>query len=227
MSALKKRQYTFDNNSILIIRNRLHMTQEKLAQELGVTKTAISRWEQGQVKPDAGSLAAIYSLAVENRIQPEFFKKTGAKSKEGRSRLIVAWDYQNLPIQFVDIAQRSENIKEELRKRFPTVTYTLLKVFSGPYQSSSTNVLNEHGWRIQEFNRDIDEELDTQVWSDCNQDADDTIFVLITKDGDYIDLIEELRKKGVRVYLMAPRHSSQRLIDAVGNRKVIQGDDWW
>ena len=77
------------------------------------------------------------------------------------------------------------------------------------------------GWRIQEYSHDIDEELDSQSWSDCNQSPKDTIFVLITRDGDFTGLIEDLRNKGVRVYLMAPKDSNQNLIKAIGEKRWI------
>lgn len=221
MTPLKPGRFTFNPNSIKEVRDKLNLSQEQLAQKMGVAKTAVSRWEQGKVKPDAESLAAIYSVAMENRFEPKFFKESESNSRQGRSRLIVAWDFQNLSLMWNEIPEKSEWIKKELTRRFPTTNYALYKVFASPFHSAATNVLSKTGWRVQEYSHDIDEELDSQSWSDCNQVPKDTIFVLITRDGDFTDLIEDLRNKGVRVYLMAPDNSNQNLIKAVGEKRRI------
>src|ERR1017187_4178957 len=95
MAAVKKGLYEFDPNSIKVIRQNLNLKQSDLAQMLGdtTTKTTISRWENSETTPDAKSLAAIYSVAVQGGIMPEFFRKT--TNAGGRSRLIVSWDFQN------------------------------------------------------------------------------------------------------------------------------------
>ncbi len=209
----------FNSNGIAEVRNKLGLTQEQLAQKLGVAKTAISRWEKGTVKPDAESLAAIYSVAVEKGIDPTFFKPSN--TKQGRTKLIIAWDFQNLALMWNEIPRISEWIKKDLAKKFPTVSYNLYKVFASPFHSLATNELSNQGWRVREYSHDIDEELDSQSWSDCNQAPEDTIFILITRDGDFVDLIQDLRKKGVRVYLMAPENSSLRLVEAVGKKRRI------
>ena len=221
MTPLKQGRFNFNPNSIKEIRDRLSLSQEQLAQKLGLAKTAISRWEQGKVKPDAESLAALYSVAIENRIEPMFFKESESYSKQGRSRLVVAWDFQNLSFMWTEITDRSEWIKEELAKRFPTVNYRLYKVFASPFHTVATKELSKREWRIQEYSHDIDEELDSQSWSDCNQAPKETIFVLITRDGDFADLIEALRNKGVRVYLMSPENGNQNLIKTVGEKRWI------
>lgn len=222
MAALKPGRYVFNPQTIEAVRKKLGLTQQELANKLGVAKTAISRWEQGKVTPDADSLAAIYSQAKEGRIEPNFFKKMETIMKQGRSNLIVSWDYQNVPVSQHEASEKSNYIRDELIKRFPSVSHSIFKVFASSMYSIATNEMSKQGWRIQEFEYDIDEELDTQSWSDCSQAPNDTIFVLITRDGDFVDLIEELRKKGVRVYLMAPENCSQQLIEAVGRKKWIR-----
>ncbi len=227
MTPIKKRKYVFDQASISKIRNQLHLTQEKFAQELGVTKTAISRWELGKVKPDLDSLSAIYSLAVENHIEPDFFMLKEIEMKQGRSRLIGFWDFQNQGWTFLNANQKGSSIKDLLQQTFPTTHSYLLKVFASSFQSHAISELSKFGWRPQIFNSNIDKELDSQAWSDCNQEPQDTIFVLIASDGDYIDLIQSLRTKGVWVYLMAPRNVNHRLLEAVGVKYYIPFDNWW
>ena len=221
MTPRKQGRFVFNPDSIKGIREKSGLTQGQLAQRIGVAKTAISRWEKGLVTPDAKSLAAIYSVAKEGRIEPLFFKEKEAKNKEGRSNLFVSWDYQNIPLSAYEAGEKAKRIRDELITRFPSVSHSVYKVFASSMHALATKEISKQGWRLQEFNYDIDEELDSQSWSDCNQAPKDTILVLITKDGDYVELLEELRKKGVRVYLMAPENTSQTLIEAVGKKKWI------
>lgn len=221
MTPLRSGRYVFNPESIKIIRERLNLSQEQLAQKIGVVKAAISRWENGKVTPDADSLAAIYSAAKEGRIEPQFFKIKVTNRKGGRSNLFVSWDFQNIPISTYEASEKAKSIRDELTQRFNSVSHSVFKVFVGSIHSLSTDEITKLGWRLQEFDSDIDEELDSQAWSDCNQDPTDTIFVLITKDGDFVDLVEDLRGKGVRVYVMAPGNTSIQLIEAVGKKNYI------
>jgi DNA-binding transcriptional regulator YiaG len=245
MSAIKKGQYEFDPNSIKVIRQKLNLTQSDLARLLGdtATKTTISRWENDETTPDAKWLAAIYSIAVQGGVMPEFFKKTGGKG--GRSRLIVSWDFQNWSPKTNDIKEISARIKEILVERFPAATYHLFKLFttdapannSSPWEAWLTSVnmvtgqrsndlqsnmiLDKLGWRVREYPQNIDDELDSQAYGDCLQDPGDTIFVLVSRDGDFIDLLQDLREKGVSTYVIAPEGTSQKLIEAVGPKRQI------
>jgi transcriptional regulator with XRE-family HTH domain len=125
MAAVKKGLYEFDPNSIKVIRQKLNLKQSDLAQMLGetTTKTTISRWENGDTTPDAKSLAAIYSVAVQGGLKPEFFKNTG--NKGGRSRLIVSWDFQNWRPTSSNIKETSDLIRQTISTQFPTATYKL------------------------------------------------------------------------------------------------------
>lgn len=221
MAPLKNGQYVFNPESIKIIRERLNLSQEQLAEKIGAVKAAISRWENGKVTPDADSLAAVYSVAEEGRIDTKFFKKKETNPRGGRSNLFGFWDYQNIPLSTHEVGEKAKRIRDELTKKFPSVSHSVFKVFAGSIHSLATNEISKQGWRLQEFDHDIDDELDSQSWGDCNQAPKDTIFVLITRDGDFVDLIEELRKKGVRVYLMAPQNTSSKLVEAVGKKNLI------
>ena len=68
----------------------------------------------------------------------------------------------------------------------------------------------------------MDEELIDQARSDAGQDPKATILVLITRDEQFIDLIDEMHKKGVRVYLIAPRDADDDLIEEVGRKRWIE-----
>ena len=68
----------------------------------------------------------------------------------------------------------------------------------------------------------IREEIIDQSRSDTGQDPGGTTLLLITRDNGFIDLVDDLKTQGVRVYLIAPEFSSQELIEKVGRRRWIQ-----
>lgn len=47
---------------ICAVRKRLGLSQEKLAEELGVSRNTISRWERGEFNPTADKIAALEQL---------------------------------------------------------------------------------------------------------------------------------------------------------------------
>jgi transcriptional regulator with XRE-family HTH domain len=237
MAPFKQRQYKFDPDSIKAIRQKLNLKQSDLAELVGdkTTKTTIFRWENGKSTPDADALAAIYSIAVQGGIMPGFFKKSDIQA--GRSRLIVSWDFQNWSPATNRLKETSNLIKKTLTDRFPTATYQLFKLFTTDSSSNkpptfdqwwatlnpkNTLTLDNLGWRVYQSPQNIDDELDTQSYSDCLQVPEETIFVLISRDGDFADLIHDLREKGVSTYLITPEGTSQKLIEAVGPKRWIQ-----
>jgi hypothetical protein len=50
---------------ITALREGLGLTQQELAERLGVDKMSVSRWERGQVRPSAESLAALEAVRRE------------------------------------------------------------------------------------------------------------------------------------------------------------------
>lgn len=53
------------------IRERLGVTQEKLAAQLGVTFSSVNRWENGHRKPSPLAMRSIEELATKIGLQPE------------------------------------------------------------------------------------------------------------------------------------------------------------
>lgn len=49
---------------IISVRKKLGLTQEKLAETLGVSLNTVSRWERGEVSPSAKNLAALEKLCA-------------------------------------------------------------------------------------------------------------------------------------------------------------------
>lgn len=48
------------------IRKSLHLSQEDLARELGVSYATVNRWETGKNKPSKMAISAIMSCAAKN-----------------------------------------------------------------------------------------------------------------------------------------------------------------
>jgi putative transcriptional regulator len=53
------------------IRQRLGITQEKLAAQLGVTFSSVNRWENGHRKPSPLAMRSIEELATKIGLRPE------------------------------------------------------------------------------------------------------------------------------------------------------------
>jgi len=226
MTPTKKGLYEFKPGSLVDIRNKLKISQAEMARQIGVPPNTLSRWENKATVPDAESLASVYSLAMDNGITPAFFgvRKDTKPSQKIRDRLLVMWDFQTLGLQAYQVEEAEKWIKSELKRKFHNMTVEIFKAFSQPSYSSATDKLVELGWRVWEEPRGMEEELIDQARSDAGQDSKATILVLITRDDEFIELIDEMHKKGVRVYLIAPSNTHPDLIEEVGRKRWIEWD---
>ena len=224
MTPIRSGRYEYRYSSLIHLRQRLKLKQREMAKLLDIPANTLSRWENGATKPDAESLAAIYSLAKEHGVTPEFFhrRKPVAKQTKGRSRLIVLWDFQFVPVAWNQLDEILNWVGNQLTKRFGRASYRLLKAFAWESQANETDKLIEAGWRIFEDNEDLIDEIYDHAKSDCGQDPEDTTLVLIAADEAYAELVKELKAQGVRVHLISPpQKCDQPLLDAVGSRRRI------
>jgi hypothetical protein len=60
-----------------------------------------------------------------------------------------------------------------------------------------------------------------QAKSDSGHNPEGTVLVLISKDEGFIELIDELIKKGVHVYVISPHVFNNRLMEKVGQAYSI------
>ena len=218
-------KYEYRPDAIVSLRKRLKQTQAELAKDLGVPPNTLSRWETGATTPDAQSLAALYSLGAAEGAPPQFFqrKRLAPKPGKGRPRLLVMWDFQNAAVRAHEVQERDARVRSELDKRFASSSYRLFKAFATPAHEAATDVLADRGWRVWEDSTDMDGELIAQARSDCGHEPKDTTFVLIGKDGDYADLVTDLKEQGVLVHLLTfGPPPSEKLVAAVGKRRWIQ-----
>ena len=217
MTPIKPGRFKFSSESIMEVRKQMGLTQNQMANQIGIEPNTLWRWENNKSVPDADALAKIHSLAVERGITPNFFKGKGL----GRTRLIVMWDFQNIGVSATDVPTVDARIKEELNSRFPSMPYRSYKAFAHPSQSSASDELMKLGWKVWEDEEDLDEDLIQQSLSDCGQSPSETVYVIITKDGDFTDLLGELREKGVRNFLFAPQEVNGDLVNEVGEKRWI------
>lgn len=224
MAPVKARRYEFNAKSIADVRARLKMKQGAMAELLGVPANTLSRWETGATTPDANSLAAIYSIAQDNGVSVEFFEERAMppRVQNQRSRAVVMADFQNLGVSAQNVQAFNDFVRNEVGRRVPGATNTLFKAFASPHQAEATGSLRSLGWRIQEDADDLDAEIIQQARSNCGQQPTESVLVLITRDGGFADLINTLKGRGVRVYLVAHPNANQNLLNAVGSRRVIQ-----
>jgi transcriptional regulator with XRE-family HTH domain len=225
MAPIKAGKYEYRPETLAGLREQLALKQTKMAELLGIPANTLSRWETGATTPDAEALASIYSLALERGITPNFFnrRRPGSKPSTSRSTLLAMWDFQNVGIPVHQVKSLELTIRGELDKRFARASHRLFKAFANPNQAAASDELLELGWRVWEDDEEIDDEIIAQAKSDCGQDPEDTILVLIAQDGDYLELIRELREQGVSVYLFTRQHEySQRLAQVVPEDQLMK-----
>ena len=224
MAPVNQKQYRFSPESIVQLRERLGLSQAELARSLGVPPNTLSRWEIGTTTPDASSLAAIHSIAMERGITPSFFRKRKQTAKQ--SRLLVVWDFQNIPAQDQYLRELDAWIRAECEERFSATSQRTFKAFVRLSQwyrkvSDTASELDDLDWVVQKRSEDLTEEIIHYCKSRCGQDSSLTTLILIANDGVYADIINELKDWGVKVYLIGVGFG-QDLVDAVGERHLIE-----
>ena len=231
MTPVKPGAYLFRKESIAELRQRLGLSQAAIAARIGVPKNTVSRWETGETTPDAQSLAAIYSLGMEVGIVATFFAPVKQKTPV-RDAALVYWD---VPTNFGwhPIEPQSASIINEVKRRVPHATRQLVKAFVGRNDSMLTSTLENLGWRVWATTStgftDWNEEIYDQALSDAGQDPVGSVVFLVTADVRHVELIQELRERNVRVYLISEhgtwpysQGASAQLIEAVGKRRWIE-----
>ena len=222
MAPVKPGAYEFNVKSIADVRGRLKMKQSKMAELLGVPANTLSRWETGATTPDASSLAGIYSISQEHGVPVNFFKKSATPPPAARQRLRVAVlsDFQNAPVSEKDVVKFDKHVRDEVKSRFPNPSHTLFKAFIGPNQPAQA--LQQKGWRVKQGRADLDKDIIQHAKAYCGDSPEKTSLVIITKDGDFAGLANELKGKGVQVYLMSPPNPSQKLLSVIDQKHRIR-----
>lgn len=135
--------------------------------------------------------------------------------------LVVMLDFQNLGVSAADVPKFDDWIMGKVEPAQSASTDELFKAFTRPNQQAAVKELRRLGWKIAASNTDSDQAIIHQAKSNCGHDSANTTFVLVSRDGDFVGLIETLRRRSVSVYVAGPSDTSQRLIRAAGPGR------WW
>ena len=244
-------EYQFSPSALKRVRDRLGLSQAKLAERLDLPVNTVSRWERGETTPDANSLAAIYSIAKDQGLETEFFQKGGGmvsakKQKKSptplngrrvlnknRARVVMLWDFQNVALDADSASEVWFYMARFLPVAFPNVKEWELKVYaSWEHRSAVQNLIgfkteqpysNADAQIKQDARRlcGVPEQSHFMIYGRPNHDPKSTIFVLVSKDGDFANLISDARQAGVDVYLWAPPGCSKELASSVNRSNII------
>lgn len=231
MVPVRPGAYTFRRESISEVRLHLGLSQAQLAQHLGVPKNTVSRWETGATTPDADSLAAIYSIARQAGIMANFF---GAErtAVPDRDILWVYWEVSSAPVLY---GETGESIIKAVDRQLPHASRRVFKAFPESPDSWSRANLEGHGWRVRDrasftgFTNWTGQIYD-EALSDSGQNPARTAVFLGVSGPDYVDLVNELRDRGVVVYLLRRKSAwtvrslvgPDLLEEAVGKHRIIE-----
>ena len=244
-------EYQFSPSALREVRERLGLSQAQIAKRLNLPVNTVSRWERGETNPDANSLAAIYSIATGAGIEPAFFRKGGdmvsatkrrqdpQKPLNGRrvlnrqrTRLGMIWDFQNVPLDPDEAYDAWFYMDKFLDIAFPSVDDWNLKVYTSWEHNEA--VKNLRYLDVSQVGYNADSQIEQDVRSFCNlpgsgirwgqaQDHDpkDTVLILVSKDGDFSELLYEADQAGTDVYLWTPPGCSRDLLGAVRRDHII------
>ncbi|RAL70044.1 hypothetical protein C1G86_1571 [Dehalococcoides mccartyi] len=233
--------YYFDRAVIADIRKKLGLSQAKLADLLDIPVNTLSRWEANATTPDADTLAAIYAIAKQHGLSPNFFKRRESMEKvsKQRTKLVLAWDFQNLGVKVEEIEDEWGYMKDYLDLLFPaTRANRVLRVYGSPptgftYLSFQPGVskptmkgaFEKLGFQVFEGYFDADSQLTRDNVQECMTNPEKTIFVLVSKDGDYTEFLKELKHIGVEAYIWSELDEiSDRLEASVEDSNLIPWD---
>ena len=219
MTPIKQGKYEFKKISLIDVRNQIGINQSKMADLLGIPANTLSRWETGATVPDAKHLAAFYSIAKAHGITPAFFE-TRDKINPFQYNLIVIWDFQTSGISPIWLQYEHNIIMTELQKRFSGMN-PLMKAFVDPKQQEESKILTNLGWRVIEDDTDILKDIYDDARSDSGHNPEGTVLVLISTDDEFVELLDELTKKEVKVYVMSSQLPNNKLIAKVGQANSI------
>ena len=238
-------EYQFSPSALKQVRDRLSLSQAQLAKMLDLPVNTISRWERGETTPDANSLAAIYSIAKERGLEPEFFQRTKsvvtAKKKvpqplngrrvlnRQRTRLVMIWDCQTDELDADEIYDSWFYMEKFLDITFPNIDDDWeFKVYADWENQEAVAALRSFESTLVSGNADYQIEQDIRrlcgvssyyPWS--NVDPKNTVLVFASEYDDLAELLQEVSKEGVDVYLWERPNCGDNLLKAVKKSNVI------
>ena len=234
--------FVFQASGLVDLRRKLDLNQAELAESLDVPVNTLSRWERGSNVPDANALAALFSIAKERGLKPEFFKQRVGTivNRDVRKTLVVQWDLQNISLEADDVEHLIPDIWKYFRLVFPNLEARHGVVYGsgmdGGLQQTlrkwnvavRNTVYNADGQLIREgeqiFKLGQNNIASSPLWQSIDivprqSEIDPTraVYVLLSNDGDYADFLRRIKEAGAEVFVCGHSNCSQRLVRAVGS----------
>ena len=227
--------YSFRPAMLRDLREQLKLTQAQMSDLLEIPVNTLSRWELGNNLPDANALAAIYSVAAERGVKPQFFeeRRNSVNKFKKRKNRIIDWDFQNLGIEAEDVGETCNTLNRYLNflygRSTNLVRYAYLPAriggLWGTENSSQGQALQNAGFKVVPCNVDADRQIMSDgaglFDSSSNYQPKESAYILISDDGDYADFLKSFRSAGVEVIVFGTDECSQKLIRAVGSDHFI------
>ena len=237
--------FVFQPDRLKTLRESLNLTQADMAALLNMPVNTVSRWERGSNLPDANSLAAIYSIAQEQGITPEFFVKRPSlsNSRGERETLVFHWDFQNLGLDSRYIEGEWYYMERYMRMLFPASDESVRIAYTPGFGGVQMN-LNNIGFRVSHSIQNADSQIVSEgrrifglsetsgyLYLDSSGSSrleyeesfypEHSTYTLISNDGDYSDYLAELQQAGVETFVWGTDQCSRRLWTAVGDDHFI------
>ena len=219
-------EFEFDPNSIRLVRGKLDLSQSTFATRLDLPVNTISRWETGATTPDASSLAAIWSIAIQNRIEPRFFKSRSEIDASSRSCLTMLWESPLGSFDWTAIEEHWRECREYFVTRFGNRRLSIDGVLyddvgQSPFdfryaerlglpQDSIEDIPRIRHRRFAEARLRIERiehlSMPTKLENDAAALVDSApshkIVVIATDDRHLVSLVERLRESGIEAFAM-------------------------
>ena len=135
---------------------------------------------------------------------------------------LVYWDAQNLAPSVADVEEYDDCLVRAVRQFVPQWENSLFKAWVSPGNKEVVKALRQREWTVKVAPDNCDTALIHAARSDAGQDPERTAVFIVSRDGDYVDLIRKLQEREVAVYLIAPRDASRSLVNAVGSANWIR-----
>lgn len=134
--------YRFRPAKIRELRDELKLTQSQMADLLEIPTNTLSRWETGSNLPDANALAAIYSIAADRGVTPQFFeeRRTPMTDRANRQNIVIHWDYQNFALPGKGIVQFAYSLKQYLAALYPQSNLHSAKAFTSGWSRGEAGI---------------------------------------------------------------------------------------
>ncbi len=219
--------FAFQPETLEGLRKQLGLTQAALAELLEIPVNTVSRWERGANTPDANALAAIFSIAKDSGITPQFFTRRASlmETQNQRTKLLFPWDFQNRGLDASEVETEWRYMRKYIDLLFPRSRASRqFWAYTAPHQYQAAAKLEPLKFEVFTSYFDADSQLVQDVKEECQKRPTRTILILAADDGNYAELLRDAREAGVDVYIWGTDNCSDRLRRVLADGHFIHWD---